>query len=109
MVPWAGRLSEGRIPTLAVASTTGRTLLASLVGASATYDYSTNNRRLVSGINYSDLLLVVHPSVPARNMKELIDHVKANPGKLNFGATSANTQLTGEQIRMMGADEGSSQ
>jgi tripartite-type tricarboxylate transporter receptor subunit TctC len=55
--------------------------------------------RLASG----NSIIVVHPSVPAKNVRELIEYAKANPGKLNFGATSANTQLTGEQMRMMGA------
>jgi tripartite-type tricarboxylate transporter receptor subunit TctC len=30
--------------------------------------------------------MVVHPSVPVHSVKELIDHAKANPGVLNFGA-----------------------
>jgi len=30
--------------------------------------------------------LVTHPSLPAKNVKALIDHMKANPGKLNYGA-----------------------
>jgi tripartite-type tricarboxylate transporter receptor subunit TctC len=31
-------------------------------------------------------VIVVHPSVPAKNMKELIALAKAHPGELNFGA-----------------------
>jgi tripartite-type tricarboxylate transporter receptor subunit TctC len=32
------------------------------------------------------LLLVAHPSVPAGNLGELVAHLKANPGKLNFAS-----------------------
>jgi tripartite-type tricarboxylate transporter receptor subunit TctC len=35
------------------------------------------------------LALVVHPSVPAHNVKEFIAHVKANPGKLSYGSAGA--------------------
>jgi tripartite-type tricarboxylate transporter receptor subunit TctC len=56
--------------------------------------------RLASG----NSVIVVHPSVRARSVKELVEYAKANPGKLNFGATSANTQLTGEQLKMAGAN-----
>ncbi len=39
--------------------------------------------------------LVVHPSLPVNNVKELIDHIKANQGKLNFGSpgTGSANQL----------------
>ncbi|HVJ11538.1 MAG TPA: tripartite tricarboxylate transporter substrate-binding protein, partial [Burkholderiales bacterium] len=40
----------------------------------------------ISGINYSDLMMVVHPSVPAQNLKEFIAYAKANPGKLNYAS-----------------------
>ncbi len=56
--------------------------------------------RLASG----NSIIVVNPALPVKSLKELIDYSKANPGKINFGATSANTQLAGEQIRMRGAD-----
>jgi len=32
-------------------------------------------------------MLVVHPSVPVNNAKELVAYVKANPGKLSFGSS----------------------
>jgi len=36
-------------------------------------------------------LLVVHPSVPARNLKEFVAQVKSQPGKLNYGSAGTAT------------------
>ena len=36
-------------------------------------------------------VMVVHPKHPFRNIKELVDYAKANPGKLNFGSPGAGT------------------
>lgn len=50
---------------------------------------------------------VVHPSVPAKSMKELIAHMKSNPGKLNYGAaapSSANTLEMIQYLRATGTD-----
>jgi tripartite-type tricarboxylate transporter receptor subunit TctC len=41
----------------------------------------------ISLIGTSGLLAVVHPAVPARTIKDLIGHAKANPGKLNYAST----------------------
>ncbi len=46
-------------------------------------------------------LLVVHPSLPVHNVKELIDYAKANPGKLNYGSVGAgsSTHLAAELFK----------
>ena len=49
------------------------------------------------------LLLVVNPKVPAQSVKELIDYMKLNPGKLNFSSIGNGTtmQLAGELFKSM--------
>jgi tripartite-type tricarboxylate transporter receptor subunit TctC len=52
----------------------------------------------VSLICGSYSLLTVHPSLPAKNVKELIALAKANPGKLNYGSAgvATNPHISGE-------------
>jgi tripartite-type tricarboxylate transporter receptor subunit TctC len=45
----------------------------------------------VAGINYSDLVMVIHPSVKANNLKEFIALAKREPGKLNYGSSGPGT------------------
>jgi tripartite-type tricarboxylate transporter receptor subunit TctC len=55
---------------------------------------------IVSAVGF---VLVVHPSVPAKNLKELIALGKANPGKLSFGTSGAGsvTHLGIEMLKSM--------
>ena len=45
----------------------------------------------VAGINYSDLVMVIHPSVPAKDLKEFIAYAKTKPGELNYASSGAGT------------------
>jgi len=45
----------------------------------------------VAPINYSDLVLVVHPSLPVNNLADLIKLAKSKPGALNFASSGTGT------------------
>ena len=57
----------------------------------------------VAGINYSDLVMVVHPSVPAKDIKEFIALAKKDPDKLNFASSGLATpyHMAGELFKHM--------
>jgi len=48
-------------------------------------------------------ILVVHPSIPAKSVKELVDYLKSQPGKLNYASSGsgAAAHLAGELFKSM--------
>jgi tripartite-type tricarboxylate transporter receptor subunit TctC len=57
----------------------------------------------VAPINYSDLVMVVHPSVPAKDLKEFIALAKSKPGELNYASSGPGTpyHMAGELFKAM--------
>jgi tripartite-type tricarboxylate transporter receptor subunit TctC len=57
----------------------------------------------VNGINYQDLMLVIHPSVQANNLREFIAMAKAHPGKLFYASSGPGTpyHMAGELFKHM--------
>jgi len=57
----------------------------------------------IAPINYSDLILVAHPSVPAQNLPEFIKYAKSHPGKINYASSGNGTpyHMAGELFKYM--------
>ncbi len=83
-------------------STPGPVVVSPLINRNAGYD-TLKNFAPVAIVSQSPLLLVVHPSVPAKTVKELVAHAKANPGKIHFPSPGFGTQphLVGEMFKSL--------
>jgi len=79
-------------------STTSQAISASLY-SKLNYDLVRDFAPVIQAVNYTNLL-VVHPSLPVRSVKELIALAKARPGQLNYGTAGNGTppHMTGEMF-----------
>jgi tripartite-type tricarboxylate transporter receptor subunit TctC len=57
----------------------------------------------VAPVNASDLVIVVHPTVPARTLQEFIALAKSRPGRLNYASSGTGTpyHMAGELFKAM--------
>jgi len=55
----------------------------------------------ISMVGSFPLVLVVHPSVPANSVQELVAYARANPGKLNYSSGSTAFQVASEMFKQM--------
>src|SRR5436190_2621581 len=57
----------------------------------------------IAPVNYSDLVIVVHPSVQAKTLQEFIALAKSQPGKLNYASSGQGTpyHMAGELFKTM--------
>jgi tripartite-type tricarboxylate transporter receptor subunit TctC len=80
-------------------STTSQAISASLY-SKLNYDLVRDFAPVIQAVNYTNLL-VVHPSLPVKSVKELIALAKAKPGQLNYGTAGNGTppHMTGEMFK----------
>jgi len=105
--PGAGGLIAAQ--TVAAAPPDGYTLLQ--VTASYTINTALQSGQLdlrkdfspVGQVSSIPFVLVMHPSVPAKTLAEVIAYAKANPGKLNYASSGIGTppHLAGELFKSM--------
>ncbi len=95
--------------TVAKAPADGHTLLASdlalLVNPGLFPKLPFDTVKDLAGVTMmatAPVLLVVHPSVPARNLQELLAMARAKPGSMNYasGGNGASTHLAGELMKI---------
>ena len=81
--------------------TSSTQIINPLASGTTSYD-AIKDFSLVGMVSINPTCIVVNPSVPANNLKELISLIKANPGKYAYGSAGPGTitNLTGELLKL---------
>ncbi|MEO8204397.1 MAG: tripartite tricarboxylate transporter substrate binding protein [Betaproteobacteria bacterium] len=88
--------------TIGLATTGTHAINPALYGPKLPYNALKDFSPLSVAVGYINIL-VVHPSVPARSVGELVAYAKANPGKVNFGSAGngSSNHLSGELLKSL--------
>jgi tripartite-type tricarboxylate transporter receptor subunit TctC len=88
--------------TLGVATVSTHVVNVIVRGEALRYD-PLRDFTLISQIASVPNVVTVHPGVPVRTMRELIDHLKKNPGKLNFATSGSGSlgHMSGETFKFV--------
>lgn len=73
-----------------VLGTSGGLVVSAAFGSALAYDPLKDFTPIGVGV-FVPFLIVVHPSVPANNVKELVELARAQPGKINFASPGTGT------------------
>lgn len=86
-----------------VMGTIGNVAVAMSLHANLGYDTLRDLAPITQAVAVTSIL-VVHPSVPARNVKELLTLARAKPGHLNYASSGSGTvtHLAGELLKLTG-------
>jgi tripartite-type tricarboxylate transporter receptor subunit TctC len=92
--------------TLLMGAMTSHSIMATLEKGSIRYDLQ-KDLVPVSMAGSVPLVWVVNPTLPVKNMKELVAYAKANPGKLTYASSGAGApqRMCAELLRKMGGSQ----
>ena len=88
--------------TIGLSTTGTHAINPALYGAKIPYNALTDFTPLTIAVAYINIL-VINPNHPAKNVKELVEFARANPGKVTFGSAGngASNHLSGEVLRSL--------
>jgi len=80
----------------------GPLIINSVASSKSSYD-ALKSFEPVDLLALTGLSICIHPSVPAKNLQELITHARANPDKMSYGSagTGSMNQLAGELFKSL--------
>jgi tripartite-type tricarboxylate transporter receptor subunit TctC len=86
--------------TLLLGTTTTQ-IISPAASPSVAYD-ALKDFMLVGMVSMNPTCIIVNPGVPAKSLKELVELIKANPGKYSYGSAGPGTitNLTGELFKL---------